>query len=169
MLEEGAETVAEASDKITSVTQKTAAKATKVAQKAEDNIDGAYTSGRDAVIITLLIAILAGVAISFAVANRMAKRIGIVVERLGMLRDRCATELREGLNRFAQGDLTQDVQPSTPELHDLGGDEIVDTHRAGRFHPLTVAAHARILSLPATQRVTRAVVPAGADVTVTVP
>jgi methyl-accepting chemotaxis protein len=101
----------------------------KFAQNAENSIDDAYTSGRDAVIVTLLIAVLVGVLISFLVANRMAKRIGVVVERLGMLRDNCATELREGLNRFATGDLTQDVQPSTPELHDLGADEIGDLGR----------------------------------------
>jgi methyl-accepting chemotaxis protein len=101
----------------------------KFAQGSEDSIDDAYRTGRDAVIVTLLVAILAGLLISFFVANRMAKRIGVVVERLGMLRDRCATELREGLNRFATGDLTQDVQPSTPELHDLGTDEIGDLGR----------------------------------------
>jgi methyl-accepting chemotaxis protein len=101
----------------------------KFAQNAENHIDDTYTSGRDAVLVTLLVAILVGILISFLVANRMAKRIGIVVDRLGMLRDRCATELREGLNRFAQGDLTLDVQPSTPPLEDLGGDEIGDLGR----------------------------------------
>ncbi|WP_445148112.1 methyl-accepting chemotaxis protein [Baekduia sp. Peel2402] len=101
----------------------------KFAQSAENSIDDAYTSGRDAVIVTLLIAILAGILISFVVASRMVKRLGVVVERLGMLRDNCATELRQGLNRFAAGDLTQDVQPSTPELHDLGSDEIGDLGR----------------------------------------
>jgi methyl-accepting chemotaxis protein len=101
----------------------------KFAQNAENHIDDAYSSGRNAVIVTLLIAVLVGVLISFLVADRMAKRIGLVVERLAMLRDRCATELREGLNRFAQGDLTQDVQPSTPALDDLGADEIGDLGR----------------------------------------
>jgi methyl-accepting chemotaxis protein len=99
------------------------------AQKSENSIDDAYTSGRDAVIVTLIIAILVGMALSFFVASRMAKRIGTVVERLTVLRDRCATELREGLNRFAQGDLTLDVQPSTPPLEDLGTDEIGDLGR----------------------------------------
>ena len=60
----------------------------------------------------------------------MASRIGVVVERLGMLRDNCATELRQGLNRFPQGDLTQDVQSrSRRELQDLGTDEIGDLGR----------------------------------------
>ncbi|HWI73301.1 MAG TPA: methyl-accepting chemotaxis protein [Baekduia sp.] len=101
----------------------------KFAQKAENSIDDAYTSGRNAVIVTLAIAVLVGILISFLVASRMAKRIGTVVERLTVLRDRCATELREGLNRFAKGDLTRDVQPSTPPLEDLGTDEIGDLGR----------------------------------------
>ena len=101
----------------------------KFAQQSENKIDDSYTSGRDAVVISLIIAILVGSLISFLVASRLTKRLGIIVERLGMLRDRCATELREGLNRFAQGDLTQDVQPSTPELEDLGTDEIGDLGR----------------------------------------
>src|SRR6195952_2274092 len=101
----------------------------KFAQTSEDRIDDAYTSGRDVVALSLLLAILAGIAISFFVASRMAKRIGIVVDRLGMLRDNCATELRDGLNRFAGGDLTQDVVPSTPQLEDLGTDEIGDLGR----------------------------------------
>jgi methyl-accepting chemotaxis protein len=105
------------------------AESDKFAQKAENSIDDAYTSGRNAVIATLVIAVLVGMLLAFFVASRMAKRIAVVVERLGMLRDRCATELREGLNRFAQGDLTQDVQPSTPHLHDLGTDEIGDLGR----------------------------------------
>jgi methyl-accepting chemotaxis protein len=101
----------------------------KFAQKSENRIDDSYTSGRDAVVISLIVAILVGSLISFLVASRLTKRLGIIVERLGMLRDRCATELREGLNRFAQGDLTQDVQPSTPQLADLGTDEIGDLGR----------------------------------------
>ncbi|WP_051221577.1 methyl-accepting chemotaxis protein [Conexibacter woesei] len=99
------------------------------AQKAENKIDSSYKSGRDAIIITLIVAILAGVAISFVVASRMARRIRLVVDRLAMLRDNCATELRQGLNRFSQGDLTQDVVPVTPQLEDLGTDEIGDLGR----------------------------------------
>jgi methyl-accepting chemotaxis protein len=101
----------------------------KYAQKAENKIDSSYTSGRTAIIITLIVAILAGVLISFVVASRMSKRLGTIVERLAMLRDNCATELRSGLNRFSQGDLTQDVVPVTPPLEDLGSDEIGDLGR----------------------------------------
>jgi methyl-accepting chemotaxis protein len=101
----------------------------KFAQASENSIDDSYDSGRNAVILTLLVAVLAGILISFVVASRMVKRLRVVVERLGMLRDNCATELREGLNRFSAGDLTQDVQPSTPELHDLGTDEIGELGR----------------------------------------
>jgi methyl-accepting chemotaxis protein len=99
------------------------------AQKAENDIDAAYVSGRTSVVVTLVAAILVGVLIAFLVASKMASRIRVVVERLQQLRDNCATELREGLNRFAHGDLTHEVHPTTPPLHDLGHDEIGELGR----------------------------------------
>jgi methyl-accepting chemotaxis protein len=118
-----------AAEKLEAAAGQFTAASDKFAQTSENDIDDAYATGRSTVVITLILAILAGIAISFVVASRMAKRIGIVVERLGMLRDNCATELRDGLNRFAGGDLTQDVVPSTPKLEDLGTDEIGDLGR----------------------------------------
>jgi methyl-accepting chemotaxis protein len=118
-----------AAKKLETVAGQFTAASDKFAQTSENDIDDAYTTGRNSVLLTLLLAIIAGIVISFVVASRMAKRISVIVDRLGMLRDRCATELRDGLNRFAQGDLTQDVTPSTPALEDLGTDEIGDLGR----------------------------------------
>ncbi|HEY4095329.1 MAG TPA: methyl-accepting chemotaxis protein, partial [Baekduia sp.] len=106
-----------------------AAASDKFAQTSENKIDDAYSSGRNLIFGALIIAIIIGALLSFLIASRMSKRIALVVERLAMLRDRCAADLREGLNRFAQGDLTQEVTPSTPMLQDLGGDEIGDLGR----------------------------------------
>jgi methyl-accepting chemotaxis protein len=96
---------------------------------AAKNIDSSYSSGRTAIWITLIAAILAGALLSFLVASRMRKRIGMAVAGLTQLRDHDATDLRHGLDRFAKGDLTLQVAPTTPVLDDLGTDEIGDLGR----------------------------------------
>jgi methyl-accepting chemotaxis protein len=78
----------------------------------------------------LVAALLLGFALAFFISGRMASRIAAVVERLATLRDRDTTDLREGLDRFAAGDLTVTVQPTTEPLVDDSTDELGQLARA---------------------------------------
>ena len=51
-----------------------------------------------------------------------------------MLRDVCITGLNGGLQAFAQGDLTDEVVPSTPEIENPAKDEVGDVARALNEH-----------------------------------
>ena len=78
----------------------------------------------------MVLALLLGVALALLISGRIAARIAAVVDRLATLRDHDATDLREGLDRFAAGDLTVTVDPTTEPLVDDAGDELGELARA---------------------------------------
>jgi methyl-accepting chemotaxis protein len=95
-------------------------------QATADNkaISSSYSSARMLTLVLLgtLLLLSAGVAV---VLTRGIKRgVDPVLDRLRMLQDHCATDLRTGLERMAAGDLTYEVTPVTPPIENLGGDEI---------------------------------------------
>jgi methyl-accepting chemotaxis protein len=96
------------------------------AQASEDRAAAA----RRLILGGLLGALLLGFALAFVISGRIASRIAVVVERLGTLRDRDTTDLREGLDRFAAGDLTVTVAPTTEPLVDTSTDELGELARA---------------------------------------
>ncbi|MCW2982438.1 MAG: methyl-accepting chemotaxis protein [Conexibacter sp.] len=96
------------------------------AAKSEDNAAAA----RRNIAVGLLLALLLGFALAWVISGRIAARIAAVVARLGTLRDGDTTDLRQGLDRFAAGDLTVTVAPTTEPLHDDSTDELGELARA---------------------------------------
>ncbi|HWI75357.1 MAG TPA: methyl-accepting chemotaxis protein, partial [Baekduia sp.] len=96
------------------------------AAKSEDNASAAQRN----IVVGLALALLLGFALAWVISGRIAARIGAVVERLGTLRDGDTTDLRLGLDRFAAGDLTVTVDPTTEPLTDASGDELGELARA---------------------------------------
>jgi methyl-accepting chemotaxis protein len=79
--------------------------------------------------LTLTLALLGAlVAMCAAVAVLMTRGItravAPILDRLQMLRDNCATDLRSGLSAMANGDLTVPVVPVTPPIDRIGSDEL---------------------------------------------
>jgi methyl-accepting chemotaxis protein len=96
------------------------------AAASEDNVRAAERN----ILIGLVLALVLGLAMAWVISGRMATRIGAVVKRLGQLRDGDTTDLRQGLDRFAEGDLTVTVAPSTEPLADASSDELGQLARA---------------------------------------
>ena len=96
------------------------------AATSQDNASAA----RRNIVIGLGLALLLGFALAWVISGRIASRIGAVVRRLGTLRDGDTTDLRDGLDRFAAGDLTATVQTTTEPLVDASGDELGELARA---------------------------------------
>jgi methyl-accepting chemotaxis protein len=88
------------------------------------------SAARRNIIIGLGLALVLGFALAFVISGRIASRIAAVVERLASLRDRDTTELCEGLDHFAAGDLTVTVAHTTEPLVDASGDELGQLARA---------------------------------------
>jgi methyl-accepting chemotaxis protein len=96
------------------------------ATKSEDRADAAKRN----IVVGLVLALLLGFALAWVISGRIAARIGAVVDRLGTLRDGDTTDLRLGLDRFAEGDLTVTVDPTTEPLTDTSSDELGELARA---------------------------------------
>jgi methyl-accepting chemotaxis protein len=75
-------------------------------------------------IALLVIAILLGFGVAYAVSRSIKTRIDVVLERLALLRGKCMTFLREGMEAMADGDLTRSYEPVTPPIENPSKDEI---------------------------------------------
>jgi methyl-accepting chemotaxis protein len=96
---------------------------------AATSADNAAAARRN-ILIGLVLALALGFVLAFVISGRIASRIAAVVERLATLRDRDTTDLRDGLDRFAAGDLTVTVEQTTEPLVDDAGDELGELARA---------------------------------------
>ena len=74
-------------------------------------------------VLSLVALVLAGV-IAFLIGRTITGGLAPVLDRLGMLRDRCARDLKAGLEAMAGGDLTITVTPVTPLIENPSRDEI---------------------------------------------
>jgi methyl-accepting chemotaxis protein len=83
-------------------------------------LDG--TLYRDFLIAGILL--LIGAYFVAGIATQVRRSMAPVLDRLRMLHEHCATDLRKGLELMAQGDLTFDVVPATPPIEQIGTDEI---------------------------------------------
>jgi methyl-accepting chemotaxis protein len=90
-------------------------------------IQSTFETGRLAVVIMLFGVVVIGVALSLFVSRGIMRGLGQVQDTLGMLADKCATWLAEGLEKFRDGDLTYNVTPVTPLIEHYGTDEIGKT------------------------------------------
>jgi methyl-accepting chemotaxis protein len=82
------------------------------------------SSGKRTVLIVALLALLFSAACAYLITRGISRGVAQVLDRLGMLRDHCTTDLAHGLEAVAGGDLTRHVTPSTPRIDRPGSDEI---------------------------------------------
>jgi methyl-accepting chemotaxis protein len=83
-----------------------------------------YSSAQTIGIALLVLALLVGTGIAFAVSRSIKSGVDVVLDRLRMLQDKCVSYVREGVEAFAQGDLTRRYQPVTPLIENPSKDEI---------------------------------------------
>jgi methyl-accepting chemotaxis protein len=73
--------------------------------------------------LSLAAIVLAGF-VAFLIGRMITRGLEPVLDRLGMLRDRCASDLKAALEAMAGGDLTMTVTPVTPLIENPSRDEI---------------------------------------------
>ncbi|MBJ7520592.1 MAG: methyl-accepting chemotaxis protein [Solirubrobacteraceae bacterium] len=95
-----------------------------------DEAQAAYDTARTELLIAAGVAALASFALMALVARGILRSVNDGLERLNMLRDHCTTELRQGLEAVANGDLTCSVTPVTPLIERITNDELGDMARA---------------------------------------
>jgi methyl-accepting chemotaxis protein len=93
----------------------------------EAKIGSTYESGRNLIIIVLVVAILVGFALAFYVARGIATGAKTVQTTVTSLAEKCATWLAEGMERLRDNDLTYEITPVTPRIEKYGSDEIGQT------------------------------------------
>ncbi len=92
-------------------------------QKVKSNAS-TYSSAQTLGIVLLAIAVLVGLAIAFLVSRSIKRNVDLVLDRLTSLRDKCATNLKAGIEALAQGDLTVAVQAVTQPIENPSKDEL---------------------------------------------
>ena len=96
----------------------------KIAARTVQESHATYKSGRALVLALLLAATLLGIGIAVSITRQVKRGVSVVLDRLRMLRDNCATDLRAALEGLAEGDLTRTVTPVTPLIENPGKDEL---------------------------------------------
>ena len=95
-----------------------------VAKQSNEEIASTYSSSRTLTIALLVIALAIGGTVAFLVVRAIRTTVLTILDRLQMLQDHCATELRNGLNAMADGDLTYEVTPVTPLIDNPAKDKL---------------------------------------------
>ena len=70
------------------------------------------------------VALLAAILIGFLITRGIKRGVQPVLERLRSLNEHCASDLRDGLERIARGDLTYELTPVTQPIERIGRDEL---------------------------------------------
>jgi methyl-accepting chemotaxis protein len=86
--------------------------------------EASAASGRRQIIVVALIALLAGVALAARVVRSVTRPVALLDDRLTSLDENCLTDLADGLEATASGDLTRHVTPVTKPLPVGAEDEI---------------------------------------------
>ncbi|HEY8583066.1 MAG TPA: methyl-accepting chemotaxis protein, partial [Capillimicrobium sp.] len=83
-------------------------------------------TSRTRTVLWAVLALLAAACalIGFAVVRMVRSAVGPVLERLGQVRDGEIASLRQGLGAMAEGDLTQELQATTPPLTAATSDQL---------------------------------------------
>ncbi len=97
------------------------------AQELNARITETFESSRLVVILVMLVAMVLGLGLALWLSSRILKGVTQVQATLGMLAEKCATWLAEGMSRFRDNDLTYEVTPVTPLITKYGKDEIGTT------------------------------------------
>jgi methyl-accepting chemotaxis protein len=86
--------------------------------------DSTYSSARTLGIVLLLIVVALGIGVAWVLSASVKRTVDEVLARLRSLEEHCITFIRDGLEAFSAGDLTQRYQPVTPEIDNPANDEI---------------------------------------------
>jgi methyl-accepting chemotaxis protein len=81
-------------------------------------------SGRLIELVLAGVALLAALLIGFLITRGIKRGVEPVLDRLRGLNEHCAADLCEALQRMADGDLTQRIDPVTPPIERVGRDEL---------------------------------------------
>jgi methyl-accepting chemotaxis protein len=94
------------------------------ASQATAAVASSYTTARTLTLALLGFLLVAVAVVAYLLTRGIRNGVRPVLDRLQMLQANCATDLRAGLERMAQGDLTYEITPVTPPIENIGGDEI---------------------------------------------
>jgi methyl-accepting chemotaxis protein len=83
-----------------------------------------YNSARLIGIVLLIVAILIGLGIAITLSGSIKARLDLVLQRIRSLQEGDVSYVREGMQAFAAGDLTQRYESITPAIEETGADEI---------------------------------------------
>jgi methyl-accepting chemotaxis protein len=100
-----------------------------IAKDQHGDAEDALSAARTKVIILLVLAILAGAALSVLIVRSIRRTTADVVTRLRSLREQDTAALRDGLEHMAEGDLTVSAAVATEPITRLPGDELGDIAR----------------------------------------
>jgi methyl-accepting chemotaxis protein len=100
------------------------------ANRQADDARGSTSDARLLILILLGAAILLAAAVAFFISRGITRSVRDVLTTLRQLRDHCSTLLRGGLEAVASGDLTKDIEPTTPPIERIAKDELGDVAQA---------------------------------------
>ena len=83
-----------------------------------------FSSAKTIGIVLLVILALVAMAIAFLVSRSIKSAVDVILERLSSLRDKCATNLKAGIEALANGDLTVPVKAVTAPIENPSKDEL---------------------------------------------
>ena len=87
-------------------------------------INSSAASSKTLTIIVLLLSVLFGAGLSLAVSRSIKRAVVMILDRIRSLQDDDATNLKDGIEALASGDLTIDVQAVTEPIGNPANDEI---------------------------------------------
>jgi methyl-accepting chemotaxis protein len=89
-----------------------------------ENFKATASSAQQTMIVVGVIAVLIGIAAAFLLTRAIKRGVLVVLDRLQSLQTRCVAYVREGLEAFAERDLTRTYTPVTPPIENPSKDEI---------------------------------------------
>ncbi|MBK6318814.1 MAG: MCP four helix bundle domain-containing protein [Dehalococcoidia bacterium] len=93
------------------------------AQVQDDSASSASSAIRNSAILGV-VAALVGLGLAFVISQAIRNAVAGVVDRLQSIEQNCITDLSQGMSAFAAGDLTFEVQPTTPRIPRPSQDEV---------------------------------------------
>jgi methyl-accepting chemotaxis protein len=103
---------------------KFAAASATYAEQAKSDIENAHDTGRNWVVISLVVTLLVGLAVALRLSAVIRRGVRDILRTLTSLRERDTAALREGLDGVARGDLTLHAEPVTEPIAARSRDEI---------------------------------------------
>mgnify|MGYP001281113653 CR=1 FL=1 len=88
-----------------------------------ENGSALYENARTSIYFVLAVSIILGLIIAIWLANKISKPISLVSDRLNSLNKLCLTNLQNGAERFAEGDMNIKIEVGTPKLNIDSKDE----------------------------------------------